>query len=316
MTENCPDAFVRAVRPWCARVCPPAIQERVVDQALADLADDRAAAPPGLSRHLVTVAGAARLVAAMMLSLVVLRRQWRQARWWPEPVVGRDAYGWLTLLTLLVVVRVAAMRPPAARTWVLLPDFLLVNAVPLALPAAAAAVALTLRTRRVASAALLAAGAALLSIALTTGAPAVLAAVTPGQPAARAAAQGAAAGAASPSVVRAAAWQRFQQLRREAWRHYGRHQRAALAVYCLLLPTVAVLVATRLRLRFGTVAALGVSAASVELLFRWSTRTPPAITPLSEAAAMVWLPHAVLVVGIVALWMSPPRNEVAGSSQP
>jgi hypothetical protein len=98
------DRTIESVRRVFARVCPAAILERIVDQSLADLVDDRARAADVMRRTLVTIGGVARLCGAVALSMVVLREQWWSALR-PVAVDLKQCAEWLLLMTLVAMLR-------------------------------------------------------------------------------------------------------------------------------------------------------------------------------------------------------------------
>jgi hypothetical protein len=300
MIDDTRDRCVRRLREHLSRVCPSVIQERVVDQALADLVEERSAYAPGVRRLAVTVHGTARLALALVLSVVLLRRQWRGARWWPAPISGREVAGWVTLLTLLVILRVAFTRADDARTWTLLPGFVLSHAVPLALPAAVLGLALVQRCRRVSTTLLLGGAAAVCSVLLTVVAPSLVTS-SAGNSAAPKPRVGAAVGSV---VLRAAAWQGFEDRRRAEWRRYSLHGATAIASFCVLVPLVGTLAAARFRLPANALLALTAVVVVQEFVFRWSTAIPPPMITVTEAIRALWLPHLLLAAAACGLAVS------------
>lgn len=311
MISRHPDPLVARLRPWTARICPPAIQERVADQALADLAQERADLVPGARRALVTIHGVTRLLLPLLLSLLLLRRHWRDAPWWPAPVFTRDTLGWVTLLTLLLILRAGLARPEYRLLPALLPDFVLMHVLPLALPAAVLGLALMQRSHRATSTALLAISAAALSLLLTLGGPTLMGyfidhevrtdtarpiLLTDALPREQAV-----------PAVREAAWAHLVEVRRQQWRHHTMQNGVAKAAFCILLPFAAALVAARFRLRVGIVPALAVALIALELVFRWTSTIPPPGAASAGTLLPMWLPHFVLaafIVGLSGSWIT------------
>lgn len=286
------------LREWLARVCPAPVVEHVVDQTLADLASERERHLRTLPRGLATAAGLAHLLAALGLSLILLRHHWRLAPWWPPANLARESAGWIVLLTLLTVARVALMRPEYARLGTLSPDFIVMKLVPIALPAAALGLALMAAgRRRLASVALVALGTTTLSAVCAVAIPAGLRDVfspdrtvvtdngtellVHGRP-------------MEPDV-----WERFQAQRaRSADRH--RHVALSMVAFCITLPALAVALTSLLRRSAPALVALAFAAVALGVLLEWRTALPPPMTTQPEAILAAWRPHLVLA-GVAAI---------------
>lgn len=287
------DPFVVALHRVATVICPPAVCERIAQQALADLAEERHAASGPVLRWWVTLRGVALLVVALVWSLWAVREHW-------DIRVGtaREVGGWFVLMTLLVTLWIGRGMFDALH--LLNPLFVLRYFAPFAVPLAALGFALTFKAARLRSVIILACAAAAVSMALTMG-PRALDAIDETRVASPSTWQTVVL--AEHSVATPARSAIRELLRKQAQELVGWPLR--LALLSLLLPIFGWLLVRVHDDPPTQVTALLVSVAALEPMRLWIR-----VGALDSGAA--WILHLVLLAGIlvtaVTLWLRQIRS--------
>jgi hypothetical protein len=287
------DAFIIALHRAATVVCPPAVCERIAQQALADLAEERHAASGPLLRCWVTLRGVALLGVAVVWSVWALRGQWDI-----QVGIARQVGGWFVLMTLLVTLWIG--RGSFDALHLLNPLFVLQYFAPVAVPLAALGFALTFNAARLRSILILASTATAVSMALTMG-PRALDAITDARVASRS--TGATVVLAGHSVPIPTQQLISERLREQVQEFVG--WPLQLALLSLLLPILGWLLVRMRRVPATQATAFLVSIAALEPLRLWIR-----FRALDPGAA--WNLHLVLLAGIsvtaVTLWLRQDRT--------